>query len=80
MKRSFSASVTVATLWTTAIVVFPSMSKAETAPPMGGGYTDVIPIPVNDPAVKAISGALFKPTGRRAVSRGRLRERVRGAQ
>jgi len=30
---------------------------------MGGGYTDVIPIPVNDPAVKAISGALFKPTG-----------------
>jgi dienelactone hydrolase len=63
MKRSFSASVTVATLWTTAIVVFPSMSKAETAPPMGGGYTDVIPIPVNDPAVKAISGALFKPTG-----------------
>src|SRR5450759_3629202 len=32
-------------------------------PPIGGGYTDVIAIPVNDPAIKAIGGALFKPAG-----------------
>jgi dienelactone hydrolase len=30
---------------------------------MGGGYTNVIPIPVNEPKTKAISGALFKPEG-----------------
>jgi dienelactone hydrolase len=30
---------------------------------MGGGYTNVIPIPVDDPDTKAIAGALFKPTG-----------------
>ena len=32
-------------------------------PPIAGGYTNVTAIPVNDPAIKAISGALFKPTG-----------------
>ena len=32
-------------------------------PPIGGGYTNVTAIPVNDPAIKAISGALFKPAG-----------------
>jgi dienelactone hydrolase len=63
MKRKFSASAPVAALWTTAMVVFPSMSRGQTPPPMGGGYTDVIPIPVNDPATKAIAGALFKPAG-----------------
>jgi len=63
MTRKFSASVAVAALWTTAIVVFPSMSSGQTPPPMGGGYTDVIPIPVNDPATKAIAGALIKPVG-----------------
>jgi dienelactone hydrolase len=35
----------------------------QTPPPIGGGYTNVTAIPVNDPAVKAISGALFKPAG-----------------
>ena len=30
---------------------------------MGGGYTNVIPIPVVDPVTKAIAGALFKPAG-----------------
>jgi dienelactone hydrolase len=31
---------------------------------MGGGYTNVIPIPVDgDPQVKAIAGAMFKPEG-----------------
>jgi dienelactone hydrolase len=39
------------------------LAAAQTSPPMGGGYTDVIPIPVNDPATKAIAGALFKPEG-----------------
>ena len=48
-----------------ALVVRPSVSAAQT-PPMGGGYTNVIPIPVpeNDPQVKAIAGALFKPEGK----------------
>src|SRR5208337_4028972 len=30
---------------------------------MGGGYTNVIAIPVDDPDTKAIAGALFKPPG-----------------
>jgi dienelactone hydrolase len=30
---------------------------------MGGGYTSVIPIPVDDPGVKVIAGALFRPDG-----------------
>lgn len=40
-----------------------AIPMAQAAPKMGGGYTDVIPIPVNDPAVKEIAGALFKPDG-----------------
>jgi dienelactone hydrolase len=40
-----------------------TLATAQTAPPMGGGYKDVIPIPVNDPTTKAIAGALFKPAG-----------------
>jgi hypothetical protein len=32
-------------------------------PPIAGGYTNVTAIPVKDPAIKAISGALFKPAG-----------------
>ena len=32
-------------------------------PPIAGGYTNVMAIPVNDPAIKAVSGALFKPAG-----------------
>jgi dienelactone hydrolase len=63
MKRRFLMSVGVVALSTIAMLAFQSMSKAETAPPMGGGYTDVISIPVNDPAIKAVSGALIKPTG-----------------
>ena len=31
---------------------------------MGGGYKDVVPIPVDDPTTKAIAGALFKPAGK----------------
>ena len=44
-----------------AMVALPSMATA--APPIGGGYTNVIAIPVNDPSVKEIAGALFKPQG-----------------
>jgi dienelactone hydrolase len=40
-----------------------SASSGQTPPPIGGGYTDVTAIPVNDPAIKAIGGALFKPAG-----------------
>jgi dienelactone hydrolase len=46
-----------------ATISFPTISASQSAPPIGGGYTDVIAIPVDDPAVKAISGALFKPAG-----------------
>jgi hypothetical protein len=40
-----------------------AQTSGQTPPPIGGGYTDVTTIPVNDPAIKAISGALFKPAG-----------------
>ncbi len=44
-------------------MVAPHLLQAAEAPPMGGGYANVIPIPVNDPAVKEIAGALLKPQG-----------------
>ena len=47
----------------TATAAFLPGLRAEPSPAMGGGYTDVIPIPVNDPATKAIAGALLKPSG-----------------
>jgi len=40
-----------------------SLQADQAPPPIGGGYTDVTAIPVNDPAIKAIGGALFKPAG-----------------
>jgi dienelactone hydrolase len=43
-------------------IIFPAVSAAQT-PKMGGGYKNVIAIPVDDPATKAIAGALFKPAG-----------------
>lgn len=46
-----------------AVLVLPSLVAAQASPPMGGGYTNVIPIPVDNPTMKAISGALFKPEG-----------------
>jgi dienelactone hydrolase len=58
MKRSFLLSVAPI-----ALITFPSLAAGQTAPPMGGGYQNVIPIPVDDPATKNIAGALFKPTG-----------------
>jgi dienelactone hydrolase len=55
--------VRVAALALAAVVVAPSLADSQTTPPMAGGYKDVIPIPVDDPTVKAIAGALFKPAG-----------------
>ena len=48
---------------TMALLAFQQVSSGQTPPPMGGGYTNVTSIPVNDPAIKAIGGALFKPAG-----------------
>jgi dienelactone hydrolase len=36
---------------------------SQAAPRMGGDYTDVIGIPIDDPNVKEIAGALIKPDG-----------------
>ncbi len=62
MKRHLLITVAAVAISAGAMVVLPSVSAAQ-APPMGGGYTNVIPIPVSDPSVKAIAGALFKPAG-----------------
>jgi hypothetical protein len=62
MKPRFLGSVAAIAVAVSATVVFPTIA-AEQTPPMGGGYTNVIPIPVNDPEIKAIAGALFKPAG-----------------
>ena len=58
MKRRFLAQLVATGL---AVVVLASLATGQTSPPMGGGYTNVIAIPVDDPKTKAISGALFKP-------------------
>jgi dienelactone hydrolase len=63
MKHDFLAPATVIALAVSAIAVSRSASAAEAPPLMAGGYTNVIPIPVDDPATKAIAGALFKPAG-----------------
>ncbi len=62
MKRLILAA-TVAAIGLPYATSLQAQSGAQTLPPIGGGYTDVIAIPVNDPATNAISGALFKPTG-----------------
>ena len=61
MQSNFLASAAAAAIVATLGVS--TLAAAQTAPPMGGGYTNVIPIPVNDPSIKAIAGALFKPPG-----------------
>ena len=63
MKRQFLAYVGVAVLSAAAMLAFPSASITVTAPAIGGGYTDVTAIPVDDPTIKAIGAALFKPAG-----------------
>ncbi len=60
MKRGLLISVAAVAIAAAGSVAV-SVSAAQT-PPMGGGYTNVIPIPVDDP-VMAIAGALFKPEG-----------------
>jgi dienelactone hydrolase len=63
MKRNPWASIAATVLVLGATLAVPATGVSQTAPPMGGGYTDVIPIPVDDPDTKAIAGALFKPAG-----------------
>ena len=63
VKRSFLTSVAGLALATSSMLVSPTIGSAQTPPPMGGGYTDVIPIPVDDATTKNIAGALFKPPG-----------------
>jgi dienelactone hydrolase len=63
VKRKFLESVGVVAFTMTLIFAISSVSMGQSPPPIGGGYTDVTTIPVNDPAIKAISGALFKPAG-----------------
>ncbi len=59
MKHTILASLRAVAL---IIGALPNFAAGQT-PPMGGGYKDVIPIPVNDPNIKAIAGSLFKPEG-----------------
>ena len=61
MKARHIASLTSLALLSA--MVAPHSLQAAEVPPIGGGYTNVIPIPVNDPTVKEIAGALFKPQG-----------------
>jgi dienelactone hydrolase len=63
MKHNFSTTVAAMVLTLGAIVVLPASGVSQTPPPMGGGYTNVISIPVDDPTTKNIAGALFKPEG-----------------
>ena len=62
MKSHLLTTVAVVAIAVGAMIALPSVSAAQ-APAMGGGYSNVIPIPVDDPSVKAIAGALFKPAG-----------------
>jgi dienelactone hydrolase len=62
MERILTSVATVA-LTVSAMIIIPSLAAGQTAPPIGGGYQNVIPIPVNDLSTKAIAGALFKPAG-----------------
>jgi dienelactone hydrolase len=63
MKRQFLAYVSIAVVSAAAMLAFLPSSSGQTAPAIGGGYTDVTAIPANDPAIKAIGAALFKPAG-----------------
>jgi hypothetical protein len=63
MMRFHIVAAVAAVAFGAGAMVAPHLLQAAEAPPMGGGYTNVIPIPVKDPAVKEIAGALFKPQG-----------------
>jgi dienelactone hydrolase len=62
MKRLILTAV-IAAIGLSCATGLQAQTGDQTPPPIGGGYTNAIDIPVNDPATKAISGALFKPTG-----------------
>jgi dienelactone hydrolase len=62
MKRRFPMTAAAAAIFVGAMVLLPATTAAE-VPPIGGGYTNVIPIPIDEPTTKAIAGALFKPEG-----------------
>ena len=62
MKHHFLITVAGVAITAGGMIALPSVSAAQ-APPMSGGYSNVIPIPVDDLSVKAIAGALFKPAG-----------------
>jgi hypothetical protein len=55
MQGNFLTSVTAVAV--SATLGVSTLASAQTAPPMGGRYTNVIPIPVDDPNIKAIAGA-----------------------
>ena len=61
MRGNFLTPVTAVAV--SAMLGVSTLAVAQTAPPIGGGYTDAIAIPVDDPMTKNISGALFKPSG-----------------
>jgi hypothetical protein len=61
MQTNFLTSATAAAI--SAMLGVSTLGAAQTAPPIGGRYTDAIAIPVDDPTTKNISGALFKPPG-----------------
>ena len=61
MKARHLASLTSLALL--GAIAAPNALWAAEAPPIGGGYANAIAIPVNDPSVKDIAGALFKPPG-----------------
>jgi dienelactone hydrolase len=63
MKCDFLKSFTTVALSAGAILFLPAIGASQTPPPIGGGYPDAIPIPVDDPTTKNIAGALFKPGG-----------------
>ncbi len=63
MKQKLVVTISAVAIATGAMIALPSLAAAQ-APPMGGGFTHAIAIPVFDPSVKAIAGALFEPVGR----------------
>ena len=61
MQSNFLASATAAAI--SAMLGVSTLAAAQTAPPIGGGYTDAIAIPVDDPTTKNISGGLCHGNG-----------------
>ena len=62
MKGNLLVSATAVAIAAAAAISMASPSVAQ-IPKMGGGFKDVMAIPVDDPETKAIAGALFKPAG-----------------